>query len=81
MISPENIPRIFARWANDEVGPIMHHGVKDPKDVTSFYYKDCCHLSRQTLVQNRGFWEDSAINYQCLLGFNYQGRADIIAKL
>ena len=33
------------RWANDELGPIMHHGVKDPKDVTSFYYKAGCHLS------------------------------------
>lgn len=29
------------RWANDDVGPIMHHGVKDPKDVTSFYYQEC----------------------------------------
>ena len=32
------------RWANDDVGPIMHHGVKDPKDVTSFYYQECSFL-------------------------------------
>ena len=34
------------RWANDDVGPIMHHGVKDPKDVTSFYYQECSFLLR-----------------------------------
>lgn len=41
------------RWANDEVGPIMHHGVKDPKDVTSFYYKDLdqCQLNESAVLR------------------------------
>lgn len=41
------------RWANDEVGPIMHHGVKDPKDVTSFYYQDLeqCQLNESAVLR------------------------------
>ena len=38
------------RWANDEVGPIMHHGVKDPKDVTSFYYQEPLHRLKSLIV-------------------------------
>ncbi|CAJ1440258.1 unnamed protein product [Effrenium voratum] len=42
------------RWASDEVGPIMHHGVKDPNDVTSFYYKDLdkCELNRSSVIRS-----------------------------
>ena len=32
--------RLLMRWASEEVGPMFHHGIKNPEDVSSFYYQD-----------------------------------------
>merc|ERR1712232_122668 len=35
------------KWASDAVGPVMHHGIKDGKDVVQHYfeYVDRCHFN------------------------------------
>eukprot|EP00913_Durusdinium_trenchii_P020357 g19123.t1 len=42
------------RWASSEIGPIMHHGVKDPQDVVSFYYKDLdqCEINETSVLRS-----------------------------
>jgi hypothetical protein len=50
--------------ASEEVGPIMHHGIKDPADVTNLYYKDLskCEISKENITRSAAALGESALN-------------------
>eukprot|EP00440_Ansanella_granifera_P001065 gb/GFBE01001148.1/.p1 GENE.gb/GFBE01001148.1/~~gb/GFBE01001148.1/.p1 ORF type:complete len:397 (+),score=77.09 gb/GFBE01001148.1/:1-1191(+) len=40
--------------ASEDVGPIMHHGIKDPDQVTDLYYQDLsqCQISKTNIIRS-----------------------------
>mmetsp|Transcript_58702 Transcript_58702/g.109910 ORF Transcript_58702/g.109910 Transcript_58702/m.109910 type:complete len:378 (-) Transcript_58702:119-1252(-) len=52
------------RWASDEVGPMFHHGIKNPTDVTSFYYQDLdrCEVNESSVIRSAELVGETALH-------------------
>ncbi|CAE8667300.1 unnamed protein product [Polarella glacialis] len=54
----------FNKWASNEVGPVIHHGIKEGKFVTGFYYSDIsqCKLNETNVLKSAKELGEQALN-------------------
>ncbi|CAE7242005.1 unnamed protein product [Symbiodinium natans] len=52
------------RWASEEVGPMFHHGIKNPEDVSSFYYQDLgrCEVNAGSVLRSAAQLGETALH-------------------
>ncbi|CAE7937999.1 unnamed protein product [Symbiodinium necroappetens] len=52
------------RWASEEVGPVFHHGIKNPDEVTSFYYQDLekCEVNASSVLRSAAQLGETALH-------------------